>query len=1311
MANKKATVEVEVKDKSGSFKKVAMESKKAGKGLDNVAAGAQAADRNIKGTAQASSNASKNFSKMSQGMGGFVGAYATLAANVFALSAAFNFLKSAGDLAILREAQINYASATGTALRTLSIDLQNATLNQISFAEASQAAAIGVAAGLDNIQIEKLGKAALAVSNILGRDLTDSFNRLVRGITKAEPELLDELGIILRLDTAVKNYKTSLGIAGRELTIYEKSQAVFNEVITQSEEKYQKILEITGANANAFVQLAKEVEKLVNKFKLWLNEGLTPVLTWFVKNPVVLAGVFLPLIKTVTTAVIPLFGSLGAGIDAVAAKFTNLEARAQAAALAATSIGSAAAVSTMQTFATTDAPISLRRVAGTADAKAKTGDLNQLLNQTLAAQEGKAEGAFFKNLAKDQKGLNKFAVSLATAAKEGKLTEAQLIKVNKVLDNVGDAAYLAATQTVGFGTKVAGFISRAFGWIGVLTSVVSVLSMLYAWFKSSRVSQDELSDSSTKLTSQFALQTERLQSMNDEYSKFVALQEVILGKGEGTLAFFENFGKMSKQLATTIGTELTGELQQFITEQVDATAKYEELNNAVLEGMQRQGMMAAKSGVGDAGFFGGGVVEFEGKILQLKEAEKQLKTLGQSAKFSGSSLKELIPYIDGLGDEASDGQKFILEFGKQLENQTNIYDKFKGKVKDSEGIFDRVGEVAKQLLSFDFDQANAEEKFAALITQFREAEVEAGKLGDKVTVFNRAFEDAVQTNQQVITSVFGATNQYQNYSESLQGAIVTYEELSKKIDMTEEAQRDFIAVIEQLKGVKVIIDQLDVAQREYNVSIAKSKQLLAESLLSTDQLGGVLEQQKSTTRELRLQLDLKENEISAQELIVGTLIKSNGIFDQQTRNALELLTIMGAESFELEAILKLQERKLRVLEINLERSREIRNLSVDSSLLQAEQQIVGLLQKQAQFRAQILASQQKIAEYQLNQDIREVKSNPFLTDRIKEQQVAKLRLDQERSMFDSKKLIIEREYELKVNAINLEYDLLEKRLRISELEARNKAIEAEESKDFGAMVRYDNLASAYSQQAELVEGTRQRAIDAAEADKNSGIAGLVDKLAELENVNDNLSDTSLLLTTIGETFTSSFSSAIDSLIQGTASVKDAFKNMALAILKSISEVIAQLIVANLLKAALSGLGGSGGGFGSFIPSGGRSSPGGAINFDRMYGFRQGGIVEEYSKGGIARGREAGYPAILHGTEAVVPLPNGNKIPVEMMNGRGQNNNVTVNVSVDNQGKANSSSQQDSNQAGNLGKAIAKAVQTELQNQKRSGGILNPYGVA
>ena len=210
---------------------------------------------------------------------------------------------------------------------------------------------------------------------------------------------------------------------------------------------------------------------------------------------------------------------------------------------------------------------------------------------------------------------------------------------------------------------------------------------------------------------------------------------------------------------------------------------------------------------------------------------------------------------------------------------------------------------------------------------------------------------------------------------------------------------------------------------------------------------------------------------------------------------------------------------------------------------------------------------------------------------------------------------------------------------------------------------------------------------------------------KLEFAKEQLMDITKLGNAIGTSVASNLGTAFNSIIQGTSSVKDAFKNMALNILQSISQVIAQMIAMRVLMALFNP-------FGSVSPSMGMTDTVNPAMFSQMgMTARYGGMFEGYSQGGIARGRDAGYPAILHGTEAVVPLPNGNKIPVEMMNGSGQNNNVTVNVSVDNQGKANSSSQQDSNQAGNLGKAIAKAVQTELQNQKRSGGILNPYGVA
>ena len=142
-----------------------------------------------------------------------------------------------------------------------------------------------------------------------------------------------------------------------------------------------------------------------------------------------------------------------------------------------------------------------------------------------------------------------------------------------------------------------------------------------------------------------------------------------------------------------------------------------------------------------------------------------------------------------------------------------------------------------------------------------------------------------------------------------------------------------------------------------------------------------------------------------------------------------------------------------------------------------------------------------------------------------------------------------------------------------------------------------------------------------------------------------------------------------------------------------------------------GLSGFGNLFSGLFGGGGGSGIGGFIA--SLFGGASGGIMTPrgkmsgYSTGGIARGSQRGYPAILHGTEAIVPLPNGKSIPVDMK-GASTQNNIVVNVTADGRVSRQESTGPDMDQ---MGTAIAKAVQIELQNQKRSGGMLSPYGPA
>ena len=164
---KKVKIDVEVKGKG--TKKVAVDAKDAGKALDKTSKAARSTDRNIKGVAAASSGASKNFSKMAQGRtGGIVPAYAALAANIFAIGAAFRFLKSQADLANLEKSQVEFAYNTGTALGHMTAKLREASGGMLGFKEASQATAIGLAQGFSGSQMEKLTEGARKVSAALG---------------------------------------------------------------------------------------------------------------------------------------------------------------------------------------------------------------------------------------------------------------------------------------------------------------------------------------------------------------------------------------------------------------------------------------------------------------------------------------------------------------------------------------------------------------------------------------------------------------------------------------------------------------------------------------------------------------------------------------------------------------------------------------------------------------------------------------------------------------------------------------------------------------------------------------------------------------------------------------------------------------------------------------------------------------------------------------------------------------------------------------------------------------------------------------
>ena len=114
--------------------------------------------------------------------------------------------------------------------------------------------------------------------------------------------------------------------------------------------------------------------------------------------------------------------------------------------------------------------------------------------------------------------------------------------------------------------------------------------------------------------------------------------------------------------------------------------------------------------------------------------------------------------------------------------------------------------------------------------------------------------------------------------------------------------------------------------------------------------------------------------------------------------------------------------------------------------------------------------------------------------------------------------------------------------------------------------------------------------------------------------------------------------------------------------------------------------------------------GGVSDFVGSIGGSIGGIFSG-SGGGVATGPTSGYPAILHGTEAVVPLPDGRSIPVAI-EGEGMGGGGTTNITNDNTLNENTVNITVSGANGNpqdIAKAVSKEVQRVFKSRSRSGG--------
>ncbi len=262
----------------------------------------------------------RDFAQEAQGLGGLVRLYATYAANIFAVGAAYRALSNAMDTTNMVQGLNQLGAASGMALGSLSKELVKATDGAISLREAMESVAKASSSGMSSKDILRMGEVAKKASQALGVDMADAVNRITRGITKLEPELLDEIGIFTRVDSAVQAYAKSTGKAVSSLTDFERRMAFANAVLEEGEKKFNAI----NIDTNPYTKLTAAIKDAAQKGLELVNVVLTPLVKFLGESPTALMTVLAGIAGLIVKQALPAIGQFKAGLASMADEATAL---------------------------------------------------------------------------------------------------------------------------------------------------------------------------------------------------------------------------------------------------------------------------------------------------------------------------------------------------------------------------------------------------------------------------------------------------------------------------------------------------------------------------------------------------------------------------------------------------------------------------------------------------------------------------------------------------------------------------------------------------------------------------------------------------------------------------------------------------------------------------------------------------------------------------------------------------------------------------------------------------------------------------
>ncbi len=233
--------------------KLSPEMKKAAKSVDLLDDELGNLNRTIKGSAKGVKDTEGGFSRFASGIKREA---LVIGAAIAGGAVAFRGLESAGARIGQRRSLERALESQNIAIDGYLEKLDEAARGTVSTADLIASSSRALLLGIPAEEISKLLEIARASAVATGESVQKSFDDITKGIGRASPLILDNLGIIVKQDEAYKKLAAQLGKTVESLTGAEKSTAFLNAVLEVGTSRIQKFGEAADKTAET-MQRAK----------------------------------------------------------------------------------------------------------------------------------------------------------------------------------------------------------------------------------------------------------------------------------------------------------------------------------------------------------------------------------------------------------------------------------------------------------------------------------------------------------------------------------------------------------------------------------------------------------------------------------------------------------------------------------------------------------------------------------------------------------------------------------------------------------------------------------------------------------------------------------------------------------------------------------------------------------------------------------------------------------------------------------------------------------------------------------------------